>query len=454
MSTLDRLRALVRGTGNRPTQAAAHAPSAPLRELTYEPVDEDGQPFPVHDSVLSLEGAALVDGPLGPALVVDRVFEAGEWYGRLRVREAMVTPDDVALLSGASCSPSDRRDGRRSGDSDGPVLFLDLETTGLSGGAGTVAFLVGCGRFVDGAFVTRQFLLPGFAAERVLLAAVAAYADAAGAMVTYNGKSFDVPVMETRWAFHRMPSPWDDLVHLDMLHLARRLWRGRIDGLGETGCRLVTLERDLFDVERVGDVPGWEIPARYFEFIRRGDPAVLAPVLHHNRLDLLSLACVTARAARLLQQGRDAAADPEEVAAIGREWLRRGDEAGAEACFRHALVELPPGSPLRPEALYGLARLLRRQRRHAEAAPLWLELARSPLARAALRREATEALAIHYEHRARDLQSAHRWVERARALPLGSRRREQLEHRRARLERKLAARPAPGVELPTLPLEG
>jgi uncharacterized protein len=129
------------------------------------------------------------------------------------------------------------------------TVFLDLETTGLSGGAGTLAFLVGCGWFDLGAFQVRQFLLTSYAAERALLAAVADFFGGCDLIVTYNGKTFDVPVMETRWAFHRIPMPLDETPHFDMLHPARRLWR-RLRTFGasasqgrarpDDGCRLTT----------------------------------------------------------------------------------------------------------------------------------------------------------------------------------------------------------------------
>ena len=158
------------------------------------------------------------------------------------------------------------------------TVFIDLETTGLSGGAGTVAFLVGCGFYDLGAFQVRQFLLTSYAAERALLSAVAEFFDDAELIVTYNGKTFDVPVMETRWLFHRMEMPLDGVPHFDALHTARRLWKSRTDDPAEGGCRLSTLERLLFDVRRVGDVGGFEIPSRFFQFMRSGDPRPLEPV--------------------------------------------------------------------------------------------------------------------------------------------------------------------------------
>src|SRR5947207_5182371 len=168
-----------------------------------------------------------------------------------------------------------------------PFLFFDLETTGLSGGAGTHAFLVGCAWFdADHAFVTRQYLLTRFADERLLLSTVAAEFERAGAIVSFNGKSFDAPVLETRYLFHRLAWPCSELPHIDLLHPARRFWRD--DEM--SSCSLCALERQVLGARRIGDVAGFEIPARYFQFIRSGDARPLAPVLEHNRLDLLSLA--------------------------------------------------------------------------------------------------------------------------------------------------------------------
>ena len=186
MSTLDRLRALVKGTG--PASAAG---TARVRELTYEPVGDDGLPLIDAPLAASLAGAKEIDGPLGPTLVVERHYAPADWHGALQLRDARVTPDDVALIArdpAAADAPRAR------------ILYLDLETTGLSGGAGTVAFLVGCALSrEDGSFLIRQFVLPSFAAERALIAAVSEWARAeAAVLVTYNGRTFDVPVMETR----------------------------------------------------------------------------------------------------------------------------------------------------------------------------------------------------------------------------------------------------------------
>jgi uncharacterized protein YprB with RNaseH-like and TPR domain len=437
MSTLDRLRALVTGTG----PASAGAGAAKVRELTYEPLGDDGLPLGGATLSAPLAGAREIEGPLGRTLVVERHYAPGDWHGSLQLRDARVTPDDVARIANdpaAADAPRAR------------ILYLDLETTGLSGGAGTVAFLVGCALSrEDGSFVIRQYVLPSFAAERALIGAVSEWARTeAAVLVTYNGRTFDVPVMETRWAFHRLRSPWDELPHLDMLHVARRLWSSKHrrepqrspwdEPAEDGGCRLVTLERALFEVERVGDVPGFEIPARYFDFVRRGDWGVLEPVLHHNRLDLLSLAGVTARAARLLKAGVLACGRAEEAALLGRELHRRGELGEAEACYCRGLEDLRPGHPLVAETLAGLARMLRSQRRYDEAAARWTELAALRGIRVALRHEATEALAVHFEHRRRDLERAQSWAQRARATGHTRTSASRLARRLERLDRKLS----------------
>ena len=304
-----------------------------------------------------------------------------------------------------------------------------------------MAFLVGCGYFDLGAFQVRQFLLTSYASERALLAAVAEFFAGADLIVTYNGKTFDVPVMETRWLFHRMQMPLGDVPHFDMLHPARRLWKARADTIEEGGCRLGTLERTLFDVRRVGDVPGFEIPGRYFQFLRTGDARPLEPVLEHNRIDLVSLAAVMAHAVRLAREGHSGCRDCAEALALGRIFERAESIERAQACYRFASTS--DDVEVRGEALYRLGLRLRRDRRFAEAAAVWrdvLELTAPRQVRrrlGELRQFATEALAIHHEHRERDLAGARELalfaLQETDAPAAGA-----MRHRLARLDRKLA----------------
>jgi hypothetical protein len=328
------------------------------------------------------------------------------------------------------------------------LLFFDLETTGLAGGAGTCAFLVGCGWFDGASFRVRQFFLAGYGGEIALLEGVADIARSAGALVTYNGKTFDLPLIETRYLFHRLQTPLAGVPHIDMLHPARRLWRGEPDSADAvSACRLTTLERAQLGHCREDDVPGFEIPSRYFHFVRTGDARPLDAVLEHNRQDLLALAMVTARAAQLLEEGASGARTAREAIGLGRLYERGGLVAEARACFARA-AEMPAADAgTRGEALRACAVLCRRVRRYDEAAGAWRRLLDlRPCPPPHLVREAAEALAVHHEHRVRDLPAARRFAVQSLELDLNRRRAGSLHYRLARLDRKLGApvsRPAP-----------
>ena len=426
-------------------------PAKPIRELTYEPDDgyRNGAALDL-DRVADSLGGRRLSTRFGECLVIDRRYEAERWHGDIQIGECTIDDMDALRLldPGLQCAAGIHPSRPR-------TIFIDLETTGLSGGAGTLAFLVGCGYFDLGAFQVRQFLLTSHAGERALLAAVAEFFADTDLIVTYNGKTFDVPVMETRWTFHRMDMPLYGVPHFDMLHPARRLWKQRPDARmnagDEGGCRLSTLERVLFDVQRVGDVGGFEIPGRFFGFVRSGDPRPLEPVLEHNRIDLVSLAAVTARAARLAREGHGACRDYAEALALGR-IFEKADLAGrAEACYRYACGS--PESLVRADALYRLGVRLRRDRRFADAASVWRELIEFTEPRGMrrgllgdLRQVAVEALAIHQEHRAKDLAGA-RELALASLEESGGHRAESVRHRLARLDRKLARTPDASLPL-------
>jgi hypothetical protein len=511
MDLTSRLRAIVRSgppkPGPRPDPGRDNVRRPGhevIRELTYEP--DTGGYEGVMDvaRVGAMLGGRPADTAFGQCLVIDRRYEADRFHGAIRIGECDVddfaslaildpslawgqTPYAAAagqtphLVDRGRIPPSKPADqppnggqtpiASSLGGSNGgqtpivsPIggfprtIFIDLETTGLSAGAGTVAFLVGCGYFDLGAFQVRQFLLTSFMSERALLAAVAEFFSGADLIVTYNGKTFDVPVMETRWLFHRLEMPLEGVPHFDMLHPARRLWKTRAGSAGDiedSGCRLTTLERTLFNVTRVGDVPGFEIPGRFFNFVRSGDPRPLEPVLEHNRLDLVSLAAVMARAVRLAREGQTACRDCTEALALGRVLERAGGDdrfheragalARAEACYTRAAGSR--AAEVKGEALYRLGIRYRRERRFAEAAAIWREVVelteprgiRRVGALGDLRQFAAEALAIHHEHRERDLNGARELALFA-LQEADGRRADGVRHRLARLDRKITRR--------------
>jgi hypothetical protein len=364
-------------------------------------------------------------------LVIDRTYTPGHRHGDVVMADALPPSDGLwprlGLLAGADGPIGD-----------GTLLFVDLETTGLAGGAGTYAFLVGCAWFAGGTFRIRQFFLTDFGAERTLLDALRDAAATAGAVVTYNGKTFDLPLIETRFVMHRLTTPFASVPHIDMLHPARRLWRADEDG---GSCRLSALEQHVCGHVREGDVPGFEIPSRYFHFVRTGDARPLLPVLEHNRLDLLSLALLTSHAAQLLDEGADAARTAREACGLGRLYERGGMIGDAKRCFVKAM-DLPADACTHAEALRAFAVLSRRERRYEEAAAAWQRILCLRGCPPQVVREATEALAVHHEHRIRDLRTARDFALQALECQGSLTRRQAIHHRLARLDRKMS-RPQP-----------
>jgi hypothetical protein len=464
-----RLRELLR---SNPAPAGARDTARPLDEANGPPGARRELRY-VQDDKVSLRA----DAPTG-CVVLERHYDLQMPHGRQAVAQysealarclpalAVLAADERASVvspharagrlqwDGGRRLTDDRR--RPGAPTMGPLLFFDLETTGLSGGAGTLAFLVGCGFFDADGFHTRQFFLSGYEAERELLDTLTALTERFNGLVTFNGRTFDVPLIETRYLFHRVGSPFAAMPHFDMLHPARKLWRRRSIGRpshrdrwsdGRPGdgasCALGALEEAILGVERFDDVPGFEIPSRYFNYLRTGDLAPLTAVFEHNRLDLLSLAALTAIAAQMADEGPSGAGSPHEALAMGHVYGRLGRWSDADACFaRAAGLGDAPWDPrsvdrnIRADALRHLALERRRQHRYEDAAEAWRHLLEAG-AGPALTQEARRALAIHHEHRVRDLQAARQFAERALASEQDPTEAEALRHRLARLGRKL-----------------
>jgi tetratricopeptide (TPR) repeat protein len=321
------------------------------------------------------------------------------------------------------------------------LVYLDTETTGLAGGTGTCAFLIGIGTVEGTQFVVRQFFLRDYPEEKAVLRALAEILDSFDGLVTYNGKTFDVPLLETRYALARLKSPFGRLLHLDALHPSRRLWKLRLES-----CKLTDLESAVLGIGREGDVPGSEIPGIYFDYLRTGDARGLQPVFYHNALDVMTLAAVTVELARAI--GDAGTLDsPVDLFSLSRMFETAGSrEQSVETCQRALSGGLP--EEIEARALHQLALQYKRQRQHELAVETWLELTRraSPLAL-----EAFEELAIHYEHHQRDPKGAMEFaltaLERLREQPSLPYHAERFTHRLERLRRK-AARLQSAIHLP------
>ena len=381
--------------------------------------------------------------------------ERGEFF---RARQALpfgrpygkLTIGDVAM---ADFSPLDLflQDASLPGASE--LVYLDTETSGLAGGTGTCAFLIGLGAAEGSQFVVRQFFLRDYPEEKAMLGALAEALAPYRALVTFNGRTFDVPLLETRYSLARMKSPFARLVHLDLLHPARRLWKLRLDN-----CQLTHLEREVLDVRREGDVSGAEIPGIYFDYLRTGNARGLQSVFYHNSLDIITLAALSVELARVVSNGwsdgwtgedgngDDVAVDSSlDLFSLSRIFDRTGTrEQAVSTCRRALAMGLPEAVEVR--ALRHLAHQHKRQRQYERAVEVWMELARHPSDAAELAAvvlEALEELAIHYEHRRRNPHAALEFVGAAlRQVDKTSSPYRRFVHRRERLQRKAARAPS------------
>ncbi len=276
------------------------------------------------------------------------------------------------------------------------ALFIDTETTGLSGGAGTVAFLVGAGYVSGGEFRVEQFLMPDYSFEPDLLCALAELFPKFDSVVHYNGKSFDMPLLKSRFIMNRMQDRWREFDQLDLLTPTRRLWKLRLGN-----CRLSNIEAEILGAHRDGDVPGSEIPERYFAFLKNGDMSTLEDVISHNRQDIRTLLT-------LLYRLNAAYAEPEKAGgpldsfSLGRALERQGETDQARKLYKIAAIPAPvnglDGLIQRKYAGRANMRLFHIYRREGEYA-LCEEVLLRMLRRGQMTAEARLELAKLYEHR-------------------------------------------------------
>ena len=325
--------------------------------------------------------------------------------------------------------------------------FLDTETTGLSGGTGTYAFLIGAARFESDEFHLAQFFMNDPADEPALLLGLEEFLAPCQSIVTFNGKSFDAPLINTRFITHGWKTPLLDMVHVDLLHLARRLWRGRLPSR-----TLGNLEVQILGSERTEeDIPGWAIPQMYFDYIRSGDPEPLKSVFYHNAMDVVSLAALFNHTAGLLAEPLDIPLQHGiDLIALARLYEDLGELDTAIQLYIQGLAyedqqdsQIAPEFRLSQEALLDaierLALIHKRQDNYEAAIPLWEKAAQAEHLGAHIE------LAKFYEHRMRNYGEAMHWAESALGIvnTPGFRRSERLlwlenlENRIARLKRKL-----------------
>lgn len=393
------------------------------------PAEPAHAPAPAHDApagvtcLTDLTGMTEISAERGAYLLRTVRYPLTHRQGRSSLGDLLALPPDGARFLAESPDFDFQQ-----------AIFLDTETSGLAGGAGTIVFLTGVGTFEDDAYVVRQYFARNPAEERAYLPDLAQFVAERGGLVTFNGQSFDWPLLRSRFILSGIQPP-DKSPHIDLLHPARRLWRLRLGA-----CNFGNLERRILDYQRSGlDIPSYMIPSLWFNFARgAGNVQEMEAVLYHNLEDIVNMVPLAHIIAATLAGTVEP--HPQDWLALGRVWQRAGDVTGAERAYRRAL-EGPQPPAHRALAMRELALLLKRQERRQEAAVWWEALAELD------RPNDVEALV--------ELAKYHEWhtgdIEKARAVTMSAitragtwtpvyRRREiltELTHRLERLKRKL-----------------
>jgi len=422
---------------------------------------------PEFDQLARLVGGEIRRNSYGEHLFVRRWYAAPEMH--------LPTIDSLSLLFPDRTHGTS--DALKLAASPDHWLFLDTETTGVCGGTGTYAFMVGIAWWDVGGLQVEQLFMRDLNEEHSLLLELTERMTERPVLVTFNGKSFDWPLLETRYRMTRAISPSTPKAHLDMLHPARQLWRPRLGSvrLKELEWRVLGGEDNTLQWSRHNDIDSSRIPQMYFEYLRGGSAEPLAGIFEHNKMDLRGLAALAGKILAMLDCGNGATSsehhsihNPIDLYGLSRLLLRRGESARARELFENAMRAGLPQSIDRL-ARRELAQLAKRERDYTRATSLWEDLCGGPIARARKRRdpattpedvqkalevavEAAEQLAIHYERRAKQPERAEEVTRSAiRALsgvPKSSTVRviwsrtmkDRLDRRLARLQRRIASK--------------
>ena len=360
----------------------------------------------------------------GEAFVVEQVFPVDYRHG---VASILVDAPLATLAAWAH----DERIGQLALPQ---FAFLDTETSGLSGGTGTYVFMVGAGRFVDGEFRLSIFFMRDPGEEPALLEALADFLAPCAALVTFNGKAFDAPLLRTRYELNNIPCPFSGFSHVDLLPLARRLWRDRLPSRA-----LKYLEEHIMSAPRTSEeVPGYEIPWLYFDYLRNGDITPLKGVFYHNAMDVVAMAALLSLTARMLSDPHTADLEHgQDVIALAKlfEDLDRWDDAAV--LYERGLKTTLPEADFW-QAVKRLSALQRRRGDMETALRLWQQAAADGHIYAHVE------LAKYYEHTLRDPAAAQAWtvsaMQHAESADLPKyvykHWMDELEHRLKRLQEK------------------
>lgn len=361
----------------------------------------------------------FISTPFGDSFLRENYFPRDYRYGQVELFQ-------IFQFSAKTISSLARDDRLKEIDIN-KTIFLDTETTGLAGGAGTYIFLVGVGYFEGDQFCVRQYFMRDYNEERALLSALNDLLSNFKAVVTYNGKTFDLPLMESRYIMSGMKMSLKDPYHFDLLYPARRLWKRRLES-----CSLSTVEREILKVIRDDDVQGYLIPEIYFRYLRTKDARAIKQVFEHNLQDILSLVALVSRMCFLVEDPLNNTEYGMDIFSIGKMF----DEEKKYEQSTHYYTEALKHN-LAEEEILEILRLssfvYKRQGKWEEAEKIWKEIIER-------NREFIyypyEELAKYYEHYLKDYQKAETVVEEALNIEDNIFQREKLQYRLDRIKRK------------------
>ena len=391
-----------------------------------------------NDTVELVEGV-VSENRFGKFVLVEKRFGLDYRHGKIGLASCSEHNSEVLSRLCFSKSSAPRRSSPSSTLALKETVFIDCETTGLAGGVGTYAFLVGIGYFSDHEFVVRQYFMRDFHEEEAVLFAVSRELKKFRSLASYNGKCYDLPLLENRCVVNRVDFDSRAWLHLDLLFPSRRLWKKRIQD-----CSLSSVEQQILNVEREIDIPSYLIPQIYFDYLRSGSVDQLIPVFHHNVYDILSLVGLSVLISQAIGDFRAAGIeDPIDLYSLGRLHFSLGDFPESIACFEHALSRKM--STEWQEVIYNsLAWAYKRTRSLERAAQVWHRLLKDKFP---FNLRIYEELAKYYEHREKDYPRAMQIVDRATEylnsssqLPSNLNQESalaSLRYRRTRLERKI-----------------
>ena len=375
-------------------------------------------------SLIDVLGGEWQSTPVGDCFVVKKSLPVNLKHGKVSFDQFQKPSiiERLPGLTGISKIPRNK------------YLFIDTETSSLSGGTGAYVFLIGAAKYMKSNIHFKQFFLEDPSSEPAQLAALEQFVSSSKVIISYNGKAFDLPRINTRFKLHGWPSPFEEIIHVDLLHIARRLWKEHLPT-----CNLGEIEYHVLGIERSElDVPGYEISRLFFDYLQSGDPAPLRSVFYHNEIDVISLISLYIY---ILKRLSDPLGDiNEDLVSIGSYLAYLNYNRESISILEKAISASSLSETQRLKGMGDLARLYKQNKEYHKAVPLWTDITS--------REDSISSyveLAMFYEHHEKDFQEAIHWtlsaidiLSRSKTTVVSSDDLLKLNHRLSRLKKKLS----------------